>query len=49
MRGDVQAAAPLADGRYHLLEVLGEGGMAVVYRGFDVRLQGEAETVFFDV
>ena len=34
-----EAAPPLADGRYRLISVLGEGGMAKVYRGFDSRLQ----------
>ena len=29
----------LADGRYCLLETIGSGGMATVYRGFDERLQ----------
>ncbi len=34
-----QAAPPLADGRYQLIDVLGVGGMATVYRAYDARLQ----------
>ncbi|MBK7759741.1 MAG: serine/threonine protein kinase [Deltaproteobacteria bacterium] len=34
-----EAAPPLAEGRYRLLSVLGVGGMATVYRGYDARLQ----------
>ena len=30
---------PLAEGRFQLIEVIGEGGMATVYRAFDQRLQ----------
>ncbi|MFN7142798.1 MAG: serine/threonine-protein kinase, partial [Myxococcota bacterium] len=37
----MQVATPetLAEGRFRLLEVIGEGGMATVYRAFDQRLQ----------
>ena len=30
---------PLAEGRFQLIEVIGEGGMATVYRAYDQRLQ----------
>jgi len=38
---EVAAAPALGNGRYSLTEIIGEGGMSVVYRGWDHRLNVE--------
>ena len=36
-------------GRYHILEQLGEGGMAVVFKAYDTRLENEVAIKFIRV
>ncbi len=45
---DLQTPLPLCDGRYRLVALLGQGGMATVYRAFDTRLQVERAIKIID-